>query len=138
MSMEIEEIRGSRGKKTVDYNSTEYKILLAAAKNEAAKKNKDASVETEVGGGSSGHFAFENNQTQKDQEVFHESYDASGSTSGSYNAGSTINQSQGSNTGNGGDGGGNNQGSSARNIIQLDSKELKKGSVPQSISLFGD
>ena len=80
------------------------------------------------------------NSVQKNQEHFNESYDDSGSISGSYNAGSTILGSQSANTDT--DGGGSSSGGGSRqkgDSIKVESDKLPKGKLQKvSLSLFGD
>lgn len=126
----IDEIDGGGSKRNKAFEMARAQMQ----KNAEARKQKEASVDLDMGTGSSKNFAYDNNQTQKDQETFHESYDNSGSISGGYNAGSTINQSN--NSSGGGGANNNNSGNSQRSTIKLESKSLKKGNIPEKLSLF--
>lgn len=109
-------------------------------KNAEARKKREGSVDLDMdtGSGASRNFAHDQNLVQKDQETFHESYDSSGSVTGGYHAGSTINQSQGSNADT--DGGGNSgQGNQHRtaDAVKLQSDEMKESLLKhKTIKLF--
>lgn len=111
-------------------------------KNTEARKKRETSVDLDMdtGSGASRNFAHDQNQVQKDQETFHESYDSSGSVTGGYHAGSTINQSQGSNSdtdGGGGSGSGKGNPHRIADAVKLQSDEMKESNLKnKTIKLF--
>ena len=142
MSNKIEEIDGVGGSKRAN------NIELARAqmqKNAEARKARESAVnvdvEADTGSGASKNFSYSQNQTQKDQETFGESYDTSGSISGGYNAGSTINSSQGSNADTDGGGNSSNNGKGmfhrTDDSAKLESKGMKESKLKNTtIKLF--